>query len=744
MTEKSNYRKESILTGPQVNHSLPCCDLSRCSKQDILEYFENSYSLYETLFTALKDTSVFYKSPDYLRLPLIFYYGHTATLYVNKLKLAGLIKDRIDLHLETLLETGVDEMSWDDTESYRFGGKFQWPTVEEVYAYRLQLRKLIREVIRKTPLVLPITEDSPWGIYLSVRLNISILLILTMSWLEYNNLSKWALFLSIEHERLHFETSSVLFRQLPVDMLAKPNDWHYASYQANENAGDNNLIAVDQKDVRLGRPDAFPSFGWDNEYGELLSHVSPFQATKYPITNGEYLKFVKDGGYERREFWSNEGWNWKIFRKAHHPVFWICDKGCKSGCGGNLSEYSHCQPRFFDNDFNYHNQEDLTSKFKYRTTFDVITMPMEWPVEVNYHEAKAYCTWLGKDYRLPSEAEYHRMLDQNLPPNPSVAYDVAFDKVPDWNLNFQYCSSTFGSWATTGESASQFFRLAFRRHFFQHAGFRVVKSNPRTLPPIVLLDTEISQQCHEEYTKYYSDNRIEICGQISSNVQFKFETDQMLYDMLRFQYSDTDNIHSLYGVMTEILVEKMLLIPKTYGIATDSALVIGCGTGRLAFELSTIYRKVLGLDYCGKFISACLNIAKKGSANFDFAGLNDSLTISIDSNINLDRVAFKQLSWLPNEVGNHDLVLLTCLDRVNNRKSWLIRLNEIVKDDGIVVINISDVNSEQLMDSMKDEFDLLACVNLIDNKKIANGNSIALSNPLLGNYITIWKKVPIS
>ena len=41
--------------------------------------------------------------------------------------------------------------------------------------------------------------------------------------------------------------------------------------------------------------------------------------------------------------------------------------------------------------------------------FDVIDMPLNWPVEVNYHEAKAYCKWKGPGYRLPCEAEYHRM-----------------------------------------------------------------------------------------------------------------------------------------------------------------------------------------------------------------------------------------------------------------------------------------------------------------------------------------------
>lgn len=41
--------------------------------------------------------------------------------------------------------------------------------------------------------------------------------------------------------------------------------------------------------------------------------------------------------------------------------------------------------------------------------FELIDMPMDWPVEVNYHEAKAFCAWKGPDYRLPTEAEHHVM-----------------------------------------------------------------------------------------------------------------------------------------------------------------------------------------------------------------------------------------------------------------------------------------------------------------------------------------------
>ena len=49
--------------------------------------------------------------------------------------------------------------------------------------------------------------------------------------------------------------------------------------------------------------------------------------------------------------------------------------------------------------------------FRLRTICEEIDMPWDWPVVVNYHEAKAYCNWLGQGYRLITEAEHHAMRD---------------------------------------------------------------------------------------------------------------------------------------------------------------------------------------------------------------------------------------------------------------------------------------------------------------------------------------------
>ena len=55
-----------------------------------------------------------FMSADPLRQPLIFYHGHTAVFYINKLVSVRVLKntDRIDSDIESLVAIGVDEMSW--------------------------------------------------------------------------------------------------------------------------------------------------------------------------------------------------------------------------------------------------------------------------------------------------------------------------------------------------------------------------------------------------------------------------------------------------------------------------------------------------------------------------------------------------------------------------------------------------------------------------------------------------------
>lgn len=65
-------------------------------KQDIKQYFLNTYLVYEKLFDLLNADEAYYMRAEPLRHPLIFYFGHTSTVYVNKFIDQGIIKERIN------------------------------------------------------------------------------------------------------------------------------------------------------------------------------------------------------------------------------------------------------------------------------------------------------------------------------------------------------------------------------------------------------------------------------------------------------------------------------------------------------------------------------------------------------------------------------------------------------------------------------------------------------------------------
>jgi hypothetical protein len=69
--------------------------LHEATREDIRRYFHDTFSLYESLFECLSGDEAFYARANTLRHPLIFYYGHTAVFFINKMNVAGLINERV-------------------------------------------------------------------------------------------------------------------------------------------------------------------------------------------------------------------------------------------------------------------------------------------------------------------------------------------------------------------------------------------------------------------------------------------------------------------------------------------------------------------------------------------------------------------------------------------------------------------------------------------------------------------------
>jgi hypothetical protein len=264
--------------------------LDKLTRSEVQDFFDNSWTLSEVLFSGLNGEEGFFRAPPHdLRHPQIFYYAHSPVLYVNKLKIAGLL-DPINPAIESTCEIGVDEYLWDDMNKNHSA----WPSVSEVTEYRRDVYRAVSQIIAEHPDLgngTPITQDHPL----------------------------WALFMAMEHDRIHVETSSVLFREMCVSNFQPPPHWAplhpssagaAASSVAPREGVDypaNQMLAVNKTISELGKREDFPSYGWDNEYGQRSVEVPAFEADKFLVSNGEFWQFVSDGGYSNPDYWSSEG-----------------------------------------------------------------------------------------------------------------------------------------------------------------------------------------------------------------------------------------------------------------------------------------------------------------------------------------------------------------------------------------------------------------------------------------------------
>jgi formylglycine-generating enzyme required for sulfatase activity len=158
-----------------------------------------------------------------------------------------------------------------------------------------------------------------------------------------------AVFTILEHEVMHQETLLYMWHRLPFSQKRAP-----AGYRPQTTGVVPPLEWIDVPPARatIGVDRGTIPFGWDNEFPAYTQEVAAFAISRHNVTNAEYLEFVEAG--------------------AASPIFW-----------------------------EYHDD-----RWYWRGMFDLVPLPLAWPVYVTHADASAYARWRGA--RLPSEAEFQR------------------------------------------------------------------------------------------------------------------------------------------------------------------------------------------------------------------------------------------------------------------------------------------------------------------------------------------------
>ena len=170
--------------------------------------------------------------------------------------------------------------------------------------------------------------------------------------------------LAARHEDMHAEAFHYM-RQT----------WGYQAPEAPDRAHPGGEACAGDADLAGGPfelgAETGAEFVFDNEKWGHPVVLAPFRIARTAVRNSQYLAFVEEGGYRRREFWSTQGWAWLQGRQKTAPHYWQKADGA-------------WRQRRFDR---------------------LVPVAPEEPVmHVGWHEAQAYCKYAGR--RLPTEAEW--------------------------------------------------------------------------------------------------------------------------------------------------------------------------------------------------------------------------------------------------------------------------------------------------------------------------------------------------